>query len=125
VNPRISEQKLLSWNQNQAKTKDVQFRILQQKLVAYVDVDENLHGGIAGDAYDFSNQVASSRLAENIVEKKVQIEEQPVQKSPVESQTTTQNILTNSSNQDLITKVVEVVVKHTGYPADFVELDQD
>ena len=125
VNPRISEQKLLSWNQNQAKTKDVQFRILQQKLVAYVDVDENLHGGIAGDAYDFSTQVASSRLAENMVEKKVQIEEQPVQKSPVESQITTQNILTNSSNQDLITKVVEVVVKHTGYPADFVELDQD
>ena len=31
----------------------------------------------------------------------------------------------NSSNQDLIAKVVEVVVKHTGYPADFVELDQD
>ena len=31
-NPRISEQKLLSWNQNQAKTKDVQFRIPSRNL---------------------------------------------------------------------------------------------
>ena len=28
-------------------------------------------------------------------------------------------------NGDVATKVVEVVVKHTGYPADFIELDQD
>ena len=26
---------------------------------------------------------------------------------------------------DVAAKVVEVVVKHTGYPADFIELDQD
>ena len=130
-NPRISEQKLLSWNQNQAKTKDVQFRILQQKLVAYVDVDENLHGGIAGDAYDFSTQTASSILTENTTEKKTIIEEKPQVETPsiqeivVEPQTSVPKMPMNSSNQGLIAKVVEVVVKHTGYPADFVELDQD
>ncbi|GIS44526.1 MAG: hypothetical protein Ct9H90mP16_15960 [Candidatus Poseidoniales archaeon] len=31
----------------------------------------------------------------------------------------------SGSSTDVATKVVEGVVKHTGYPADFIELDQD
>ena len=48
---RIDKQKLLTWNQSIAGTNNVELRVLQNKLVAYVDGDNNLHGGIQGDEY--------------------------------------------------------------------------
>ena len=48
---RIDKKKLLTWNQNQAGTNNLELRILENKLVAYVDGDNNLHGGIQGIEY--------------------------------------------------------------------------
>ena len=31
----------------------------------------------------------------------------------------------STGNEEIEAKLVEVVVKHTGYPADFIEMDQD
>ena len=46
---RINKQKLISWNQALAGTKELELRILQNKLVAYVDGENNLHGGVQGE----------------------------------------------------------------------------
>ncbi|MBT5727218.1 MAG: acyltransferase domain-containing protein, partial [Euryarchaeota archaeon] len=43
---RIDGAKFLAWNRNLAGTDDVVMRLLDQKLVAYVDGDNNLHGGV-------------------------------------------------------------------------------
>ena len=33
--------------------------------------------------------------------------------------------VTTAGNEEIESKLIEVVVKHTGYPADFIEMDQD
>ena len=48
---RIDKAKLIAWNQSQAGTSNLELRILQNKLVAYVDGDNNLHGGIQGEEF--------------------------------------------------------------------------
>ncbi|NDF34195.1 MAG: beta-ketoacyl synthase, partial [Euryarchaeota archaeon] len=48
---RIDKQKLISWNQSLAGTQELELRILQNKLVAYIDGENNLHGGVQGDVY--------------------------------------------------------------------------
>ena len=48
---RIDKVKLLAWNQSQAGTPNLELRVLKNKLVAYVDGENNLHGGIQGDEY--------------------------------------------------------------------------
>ena len=48
---RIDKAKLLEWNQSQAGTSNLELRVLKNKLVAYVDGENNLHGGIQGEEY--------------------------------------------------------------------------
>ena len=48
---RIDKQKLLAWNQSLAGTANLELRVLKNKLVAYVDGENNLHGGIQGEEY--------------------------------------------------------------------------
>ncbi|MDP6870030.1 MAG: beta-ketoacyl synthase N-terminal-like domain-containing protein [Candidatus Poseidoniaceae archaeon] len=114
IGERIDKSKLLSWNQSLAGTNNIQLRILQNKLVAYVDGENNLHGGIQGDEYAIANiEPTSSQIV-------IEVEPEPEPEPKLEPE------LPKSVNQSGITPVViEVVVAHTGYPADFVELDQD
>ena len=42
-----------------------------------------------------------------------------------QSKESTVSEIQNTVPSDVVNTVIEVVVKHTGYPADFVELDQD
>ena len=45
---RIDGQKFINWIRHLANSNDVVMRILDGKLVSYVDGDSNLHGGVKG-----------------------------------------------------------------------------
>ena len=119
IGDRINRQKLLTWNQSIAGTPNIELRVLQNKLVAYVDGDNNLHGGIQGDEYAVpktTRPIAAPVIAAvtpEPVAAPVPVPE-PVAKAPKQE-----------ISGDIASIVIDVVVTHTGYPADFVELDQD
>ena len=48
---RIDGARLLAWARSLAGTDDVVMRVLQNKLVAYVNGDDNLHGGVQGEPW--------------------------------------------------------------------------
>ena len=123
---RINGQRLLTWCRNLAGSQDIQLRILDNKLVAYVDGDDNLHGGIQGEPY------AITAPFEGLLSEPVEVQKSPTEKpspSPepeVVVETAPAPAPTSSpASGDMVQTVIDVVVKHTGYPADFVELDQD
>ena len=123
---RIDKAKLLAWNQSQAGTSNLELRVLKNKLVAYVDGENNLHGGIQGEEYaTASTQSVSSApvVAAPVVVKQepAPVIEQPNPK-PVAAPTPAPVSVPAGDTTQI---VIEVVVNHTGYPADFVELDQD
>ncbi|RJV00485.1 MAG: acyltransferase domain-containing protein [Candidatus Poseidoniales archaeon] len=115
---RINKQKLLTWNQSQAGTTNLELRVLQNKLVAYVDADNNLHGGILGDEYAVPREIDS--IEAPVIESSPAPKPEPVAPAPAEP-----TPVASAPSGDTTSIVIEVVVKHTGYPADFVELDQD
>jgi len=115
---RINKQKLLTWNQSQAGTTNLELRVLQNKLVAYVDADNNLHGGIQGDEYAVPREIDS--IDAPVIESSPAPKPEPVAPAPAEP-----TPVASAPSGDTTSIVIEVVVKHTGYPADFVELDQD
>ena len=90
---------------------DADLRILDRKLVAYINPDEMIIGGIQGEPW------ASVELDEPEPELISSPEPVVVQEAKQEQP--------NLPSSDVSSKVVEVVVKHTGYPEDFIELDQD
>ena len=51
VGDRVNGAKLLAWARQLAETDDVVMRILDNKLVAYVAGDDNLHGGVKGQPW--------------------------------------------------------------------------
>ncbi|MEE2811532.1 MAG: beta-ketoacyl synthase N-terminal-like domain-containing protein, partial [Candidatus Thermoplasmatota archaeon] len=106
---RTDQSRLAEWTSN-AVSGSVDLRILKRKLVAYVNPDEHLIGGVEGEPFA-------------IAELKIEV----VEEEPVEIETPP--IVVPSTppppSDDVADKVVEVVVNHTGYPADFIELDQD
>ncbi len=127
VGERIDGQRLLSWCRRLAGSQDVQLRLLDNKLVAYVDGENNLHGGIQGEAYGITAPY------EGLSPKEAPVQQPPVETAPPEpvpatpvSKPVPEPVpTTTSASGDMVQTVVDVVVKHTGYPADFVELDQD
>ena len=120
---RIDGQRFLAWSRNLAKSDDVVLRILDNKLVAYVDGDENLHGGVQGEPWDVTSAwEGKPSVAVNTAPDQVAPKAAPVTAQAVAQPEPTKAPLTDSS---LTSIVIEVVVNHTGYPADFVELDQD
>jgi len=122
---RIDGKRLLAWCRSLAGTDDIQLRLLDNKLVAYVDGDNNLHGGIQGDVYDITAPF------EGLPTEVSPVEQPPVQAptpepEPVKAEPTPAPLATAApAVGDMVQTVIDVVVKHTGYPADFVELDQD
>ncbi|MGB1679055.1 MAG: beta-ketoacyl synthase N-terminal-like domain-containing protein [Poseidonia sp.] len=128
---RINGAKLLAWARTLAGTDDVVMRILQNKLVAYVNGDDNLHGGVQGDAWPPTQEwEGQPSVVEQPAPKAV---EPPAQPAPAEvapaptpappaAPVATPAV---EASGDTVATVIDVVVHHTGYPADFVELDQD
>ena len=128
---RIDGNKFMKWVCGLADSNNVVLRILDGKLVSYVEGNENLHGGIQGDAWQVTeNYEGQSHVVEETVVSQVTTAEskdgqevitKPEQDLPQPTVAPTQI----ASEGEVVETVIEVVVKHTGYPADFVELDQD
>ncbi|DAC56297.1 MAG TPA: beta-ketoacyl synthase, partial [Candidatus Poseidoniales archaeon] len=120
---RIDGAKLLAWARSLAGTDDVVMRVLHNKLVAYVNGDESLHGGVQGAPWEAT---APWEGKPSTVLTPVTATPEPVVSAPVPTpppaQAPSPAVVHDS---DTVATVVEVVVNHTGYPADFVELDQD
>ena len=124
VGERIDGQRFLAWNRELANTEDVVMRVLDNKLVSYVNGHDNLHGGVQGEPWPIT---AAWEGKPSVVDSATPTP--PVQVAPVVVEPTPQLATTVTSppptDLDLTATVIEVVVNHTGYPADFVELDQD
>ncbi|RJU81478.1 MAG: acyltransferase domain-containing protein [Candidatus Poseidoniales archaeon] len=124
---RIDGSVFMQWIRELAKSEDIDLRILQNKLVAYVDGQNNLHGGVQGEEWHIDTNIKHSpavKVEDNTVQ---EIEKEiPVEvKQPVPQPTVQAAASSTIDSSELSDVVIEVVVKHTGYPADFVELDQD
>ena len=121
---RIDGAKLLAWTRQLAGTDDVVMRILQNKLVAYVNGDDNLHGGVQGEPWASTSEwEGKPSQVQGVVTPK---EAAPTPPPPApETKTPTSVPAVSSGDATTVATVIEVVVEHTGYPADFVELDQD
>ncbi len=124
VGERIDGQRFLAWNRSLANTEDVVMRILDNKLVAYINGDDRLHGGVQGEPWPIT--AAWEGKPSEILPPPLP---DPVQATPLVVEPTVQPVSVvpspASNDVDLVSTVIEVVVNHTGYPADFVELDQD
>ena len=118
---RVDRQKVAKWVSS-ISDGDSDLRIVDRKLVAYINPDEHIIGGVQGE--EWANHSLEPKLATikpsaiSEVQSTQDSRSEPVVKQQVESTSTMPPV-------DVAAKVVEVVVKHTGYPADFIELDQD
>lgn len=143
---RIDGSRLLAWTKELAGTDAVNLRIMDRKLVAYVDGDsELLLKGMQGETF---NPIISPANAALLTASPDQVDVTPRAVSPaapaaaapapaaaqeVAPVTTPAPAATPmpaaaASSEDreaVTTKVIYVVVERTGYPADFIELDQD
>lgn len=128
---RIDGGRLLAWARGLAGTDDVVMRVLQNKLVAYVDGENNLHGGIQGEPWPITSpwegkpSVASAPAASPPAPAPPTSppEVEPTPSAAMEA--TPRAAAPVVEDEGMVATVIEVVVNHTGYPADFVELDQD
>jgi malonyl CoA-acyl carrier protein transacylase/3-hydroxymyristoyl/3-hydroxydecanoyl-(acyl carrier protein) dehydratase len=126
---RIDGAKFLAWNRKLAGTDDVVMRLLDQKLVAYVDGENNLHGGVQGEPWPVTAPYEGKPSVVAAVPAPVPTPTPAPVASPSPTHLASPSPAPASSAKhaegDLVKTVIDVVVKHTGYPADFVELDQD
>ena len=113
---RVDRERVAAWTSRLCRGR-VDLRILDRKLVAYVDPDANLIGGVNGEVW-----------AQGATKPVVQVAPAPAPEpapEPEPAPPTPEVGVAPSGDGDVAAKVVEVVVARTGYPADFVELDQD
>ncbi|MBJ04198.1 MAG: hypothetical protein CMB65_05825, partial [Euryarchaeota archaeon] len=118
---RVDRQQVAKWISS-ISGDDSELRIVDRKLVAYINPDEQIIGGVQGEEWaihTFNN--TSSEQSREIVSV-------PASEPVLQPKTVSLNQVGPKSadiSTGVAAKVVEVVVKHTGYPADFIELDQD
>ena len=107
---RVNREQVATWA-SKAAGGNADLRILNRKLVAYINPDEMIIGGVQGIPW------ATVQLVDD--------EPEPVPESqPIATEDVVEEA-TSPISSDVAAKVIEIVVKHTGYPADFIELDQD
>jgi acyl carrier protein len=123
---RIDGQRFLEWNRALANTEDVVMRILDNKLVSYVNGDDNLHGGVQGEPWPITAAWEGKPSEVLPPPQPTPVQATPIVVEPVaQPEPAASPSPSPSTDLDLVSTVIEVVVNHTGYPADFVELDQD
>ena len=126
---RIDGGRLLAWARGLAGTDDVVMRVLQNKLVAYVDGENNLHGGIQGDPWPITSDWEGKPSVTSTPEPAPKPSPTPAPEAKPEPAPTPPPAPAAAApvanDESMVATVIEVVVNHTGYPADFVELDQD
>ena len=115
---RVDRQKVAKWVSTISNAHS-ELRIVDRKLVAYINPDEHIIGGIQGVEWaSYAVETNPDLVDEPMIAPEPKPTPQPIAAPPLEDSLPV-------SSTDVATKVVEVVVKHTGYPADFIELDQD
>lgn len=119
---RINGAVLLAWARDLAGTDDVVMRILQNKLVAYVNGDDNLHGGVQGEPWQPTVDWEGKPSPQPDVAPPVPVH---VPAPPVVVPVAQSAPVAVVSDGSTVQTVIDVVVTHTGYPSDFIELDQD
>ena len=115
---RIDRHKVAKWVSTISDAHS-ELRIVDRKLVAYINPDEQIIGGVQG--VEWASHVVESNLAQ--VDAPMVVPEPEPASQPMATVSVEESL--PISPTDVSAKVVEVVVKHTGYPADFIELDQD
>ena len=76
----------MQWICSLADSDDVVLRILDGKLVSYVEGNDNLHGGIQGDPWQVTeNYEGQSYIVENTIVPEVVIEENTESPAVVET----------------------------------------
>ncbi|MEE2748171.1 MAG: beta-ketoacyl synthase N-terminal-like domain-containing protein, partial [Candidatus Thermoplasmatota archaeon] len=127
---RVDRQKVAIWTTN-SMGGGADLRILDRKLVAFINPDEMIIGGIQGDPWathvNEQNQNQTQPAPEPKPEPEPEPEPKPKPEPEPEPLPVKQPVVETPApmSGDVVTKVIEVVVKHTGYPEDFIELDQD
>lgn len=125
---RVRIQNIKNWTENSIG-KNVELRIYQRKLVAWVEPDEKLMGGIQGEEWIVPEYDAliSKKIDEEEINKSVDIPNE-TKAEFIEKDNAKQNKNLNLElvrDDEISNKVLQTVVEHTGYPADFIEFDQD
>jgi len=125
---RIDGRALLAWNRSLAGTNDLVLRVLEGKLVAYVNGDDNLHGGVQGEPWPPTAAFEAEPVPEQATGTQPK-EAVPAPEPTPEPSAAPAAALTSTpavpGDDDLAAAVIQVVVDHTGYPAEFIEMDQD
>ncbi len=123
---RIDGRALLAWNRNLAGTNDLVLRVLDGKLVAFVNGNDNLHGGVRGDVWPPTAAFEGEPLPDVVVaHPSGDPSPPPTPPAPAPPAPVVAPAPAMSSDEDLAASVIQVVVDHTGYPAEFIEMDQD
>ena len=130
---RFTPGKIDTWIKTHSGASEIHLRLLDRKLVAYLDPDENLIGGVQGTAPILeasdrtispasSSAPASSDSVEDPSESvSIQVVEEEISVSSVPTPVSVQS----ASNEDIQMGVLSVVAEATGYPSEFLEMDAD
>ena len=146
---RIDSEATKNWLASETKGSP-ELRVLKRKLVAYINADDTLIGGVEGDEWLVPTQDASPFSVNDVGGEDSPPEKSASSSDVVETQEATSSSSSSGANpnnsqesakldvsteapsstiaaapQDIIESVIETVAEHTGYPADFIELDQD
>ncbi len=126
TNNRIKQKSVLNWIEKITGDK-IELRLFERKLVGWKNPDENIIGGIQGDLWEVPEFDAELETSPNIEKTEVILTKTPEKQKLIEEvkevkQTSTKKIVVDD---EISQKVLETVVEHTGYPADFIEFDQD
>ena len=122
---RVDRNMQLKWIKQVSQSNAVDLRIDKRKLVAYLDVDENLIGGITGDAYETVEYNGEEiKLDEKSSETHTATKLDVQKPEATQTEKVPQKVVIDAP-KEINSKVLETVAKHTGYPEEFLELDQD
>ena len=127
---RFTPGRIDSWVKTHSGASEIHLRILDRKLVAYLDPDENLIGGVQGDtpileASEGSISHASSSIPTTSDSVETPSESVPTQVVLDEEPAPIPRSIQPTSNEEIQTGVLSVVAEATGYPSEFLELDAD
>jgi len=129
TNNRIKKDLVHKWIENITGDK-IELRMFERKLVGWRNPDEHIIGGIQGiewEVPEFDAELEIISTEKEIVEK---THESPIIKKPEveEKVEPPANVVAPTkvvADDEITQKVLETVVEHTGYPADFIEFNQD
>ena len=124
---RFDINRISNWTLQASGGANVDLRVIKRKLVAYVDADENLVGGVAGEEY------SPEPISEPMIPSNPDVNFRPIVQ-PAKAKTTETPSANKPKSSGLKIppdidetrgKVLEIVAEFTGYPQEFIEMDAD